>query len=158
VIAKSANGSPKETVYTREEAKRSLDHILEHWCTHGFGVWAVSEKEKNALLGRCGLNMIAETSEVEVDFVIARNCWGRGYAAEAAKAALAYGFEILNLDRIIALAKPENTASRRVIEKVGMRYKENAQYWDITCALFDITKAEYIRMPASQVKLLHNLS
>jgi RimJ/RimL family protein N-acetyltransferase len=133
---------PKGTGYTREESKRSLDSILEHWGKHGFGIWAITDKERKALLGRCGLNLIAETSEVEVDFVLARDHWGKGYATEAAKAALAYGFEVLKLDRIIALAKPENTASRRVIEKIGMQYIRNAKYWDITCAYYHILKTE----------------
>jgi ribosomal-protein-alanine N-acetyltransferase len=137
---------PKGDGYTREEAKRSLDAIVKHWDKHGFGIWAVTNKEKKVLLGRCGLNLIAETSEVEVDFVIARNCLGRGYATEAAKASLAYGFGILKLDRIIALAKPQNIASRRVIEKIGMQYIKSAEYWGITCAHYDISKAKYIRM------------
>lgn len=137
---------PKGDGYTRKETRKSLDHILEHWNRLGFGIWAVVDNEKDVLLGRCGLNMITETSEVEVDFVLARDCWGRGYATEAAKAALEYGFEILKLDRIIALAKPENIASRRVIEKIGMRYIKNAEYWGITCAYYDISKGEYARM------------
>jgi len=139
---------PKGDGYTREEAERSLDDILEHWDKHGFGIWAIIDKEKRVILGRCGLNLIAETSEVEVDFVLARNYWGRGYATEAAKAALAYGFDSLQLDRIIALTKPENIASRRVIEKIGMRYVKNAEYWGITCAYYDISKAEHTRMHA----------
>ena len=139
---------PKGDGYTREEARRSLDYILEHWDKHGFGIWAIIDKKKRVLLGRCGLNLIAETSEVEVDFVLARNYWGRGYATEAAKAALAYGFDSLQLDRIIALTKPENIASRRVIEKIGMRYVKNAKYWRIICAYYDISKAEHTSMHA----------
>jgi RimJ/RimL family protein N-acetyltransferase len=77
-----------------------------------------------------------------VDFVVARDYWGRGYATEAAKAAIAYGFSSPDLDRIIALAKPENFASLKVIEKVGMHYLRNAQYWGITCAYYNISKAE----------------
>jgi ribosomal-protein-alanine N-acetyltransferase len=134
---------PKGDGYTREEAKRSLDSILEHWDKHGFGIWAITDRERKVLLGRCGLNLIAETSEIEVDFVLARDSWGRGYATEAAKAALAYGFGTLMLDKIIALAKPENIASRRVIEKIGMRYTKRAEYWGITCAYYDISRAEY---------------
>lgn len=134
---------PKGTGYTREEAEKSLNSILTHWDKHGFGIWAVTDRAKEVLLGRCGLNLITETSEVEVDFVLARDFWGRGYATEAAKAVLAYGFEILKLDRIIALSKPENTASRRVIEKVGMRYLGNAEYWGITCAYYAISKTEF---------------
>ena len=134
---------PKGTGYTHEEAKRSLDSILEHWSKHGFGIWAVTDKEKKALIGRCGLNLIIDTSETEVDFVLARDYWGRGYATEAAKAALSYGFGVLKLGRIIALAKPEHTASRRVIEKVGMHYIRNAGYWNITCAYYEIAKTDY---------------
>jgi len=139
---------PKGDGYTREEAERSLRNILEHWDRYGFGIWAVVNKKKEILLGRCGLNWITETSEVEVDFVLAKNHWGRGYATEAAKAALTYGFEVLKLDRIIALTKPENTASRRVIEKIGMRYTKNAEYWGVTCAYYEISKTEHARMPA----------
>ncbi len=139
---------PKGDGYTREETKRSLKSILEHWDKYDFGIWAVVNKKKDVLLGRCGLNWIAETSEVEVDFVLAKNHWGRGYATEAAKAALTYGFEVLKLDRIIALAKPENTSSRRVIEKIGMRYTKNAEYWGITCAYYEISKTEHTRMLA----------
>lgn len=137
---------PKGEGYTREEAKKSLDNILDHWTKHGFGIWAITDKDNRFLLGRCGLNLIAETLEIEVDFVLARNYWGHGYATEAARAALAYGFDVLKLDRIIALAKPDNIASRRVIEKIGMRYVKNAEYWGIICAYYEISKMEYSSM------------
>lgn len=128
---------PNGKGYMPKEAKKSLDNILGHWSKHGFGIWAITNREKT-LLGRCGLNLIAETSEVEVDFVVARDNWGKGYATEAAKTTLAYGFEIMKLDRIIALAKPDNSASRRVIEKIGMRYIRDAQYWGIICSYYEI--------------------
>jgi ribosomal-protein-alanine N-acetyltransferase len=137
---------PKGTGYTCEESKRSLDIIINHWDKHGFGIWAITEKQMNALIGRCGLNLITETSEVEVDFVVAPKYWRRGFATEAARAAIVYGFATLDLDRIIALAKPENIASRKVIEKIGMHFMKNAQYWGITCAYYDISKEEYNRM------------
>ena len=129
--------------YTSEQAARSLSSILEHWERHGFGIWGVTLKEDGILLGRCGLNLIAETSEVEVDFAVASNFWRRGFATEAAKAALIYGFQILNLERIIALSKPENLASRRVMEKAGMRYVKDAQYWGIICSYYEISRTEH---------------
>jgi ribosomal-protein-alanine N-acetyltransferase len=132
---------PKGTGHTREESKKSLDSIMNHWNKHGFGIWAMTDKQTNTLLGRCGLNLITETSEVEVDFVVAPKNWGRGFATEAAKAALEYGFTVLGLKRIIALAKPDNIASRRVIEKIGMHFVKNAQYWGITCAYYELSKA-----------------
>jgi len=132
---------PNGKGYTREQAKKSLDSILAHWAKHGFGIWAVTDKHSGFLLGRCGLNLITETSEVEVDFIIARNHWRHGYATEAAHAALTYGFNVLKLNRIIALAKPDNIASRKVIEKIGMHYVKDAEYWGITCAYYETKKS-----------------
>lgn len=129
--------------YTGEQAAKSLSTILEHWKKHGFGIWAVTLKEDGLLLGRCGLNLIAETSEVEVDFAVASNFWRRGFATEAAKAALVYGFQVMNLGRIIALSKPENIASRRVMEKAGMRYVKDAQYWGIICSCYEILRTDH---------------
>jgi len=131
---------PNGKGYTREQAKKSLDAISNHWNTHSYGIWAVTDKQSGVLLGRCGLNFIAETLEVEVDFIIVRNHWRHGYATEAAQAALAYGFNILKLDKIIALTKPDNIASRRVIEKIGMQHLKDAEYWGITCAYYQIAK------------------
>lgn len=134
---------PKGVGYTNKEAKKSLDNIISHWKKYGFGLWAITKKEKPVLIGRCGLNYILETSEVEIDFVLARRYWKKGYATEAAKAALHYGFKILSLDRIIALTKPENSASLRVIKKIGMQYIKNSKYWNIVCAKYEIFKTEY---------------
>jgi ribosomal-protein-alanine N-acetyltransferase len=139
---------PKGDGYTREEARRSLDAILKHWNQWGFGIWALVGREDPVLRGRCGFNRILETSEIEVDFVLARNYWRKGYATEAAEAVLAYGFNSLNFDRIIALAKPDNVASRRVIEKIGLRYQHDAEYWGITCAYFTLSRAAYTQRSA----------
>jgi ribosomal-protein-alanine N-acetyltransferase len=137
---------PKGDGYTHEESKKSLIAILKHWGKHGFGIWGIVDKANGALIGRCGLNKIDETSEVEVDFVLTPNSWGKGYATEAAKAALEYGFQRLKLQNIIALAKPDNTASRRVIEKIGMQFKRYAEYWGITCAYYTISKPQYAKI------------
>ena len=134
---------PKGEGYNREESEKSLENILEHWAKHGFGIWAVFRKEDNCFLGRCGLNNIAETSEIEVDFVITPEYWGCGYATEAAKAALLYGFKDLGFEKIIALAKPENIASKKVMMKNGMRYQRTAEYWGINCDIFEITTTEF---------------
>ena len=138
---------PKGDGYTPEESEKSLKAILKHWAEHGFGIWAIIDKANGVLIGRCGLNLINKTSEVEVDFVVTPNSWGNGYATEAARTALACGFQNLKLQNIIALAKPENTASRRVIEKIGMQFIRNAEYWGITCACYSISKTQHTNMP-----------
>jgi len=108
---------------TREEAKEELE-----WHMHGhpkypeLGLWATIHKETGKFIGRCGLLSwdIEGVHEVEVAYTIAQEYWGRGLASEAAQGILKYGFEQLNLARLICLIEPENIASQRVAEKIGM--------------------------------------
>jgi RimJ/RimL family protein N-acetyltransferase len=102
-----------------------LDRIEEHFARHGFGLWAVEERESGGLAGFVGLSVPAFeapfTPCVEVGWRLARSFWGRGYATEAARAALRFGFEELGLDEIVSFTVPHNHRSRRVMERLGMR-------------------------------------
>jgi RimJ/RimL family protein N-acetyltransferase len=102
-----------------------LERIEVHWAEHGFGLWAVQELEGSGKpLGFCGLAIPSFLPEVlpavEVGWRLRRDAWGRGYAAEAAQAALAWGWEDLGLEQVIAIVDPRNDASLRVAEKLGM--------------------------------------
>ena len=63
---------PKGDGFSRKETEKSLNSIREHWNRHNFGIWAILHKRKKILIGRCGLNLIDETSEVEIDFLLAK--------------------------------------------------------------------------------------
>ena len=128
---------------TREQTETTLNFIIGHWQQHGFGWWAVNLKTGRELIGWCGLKLVDSTGEVEVLYLFARRHWGQGYATEAGAASLRYGFEALKLDRIIALAVPENAASRRVMEKMGMRYGKTAEYYNLELACYSITRAAF---------------
>jgi [ribosomal protein S5]-alanine N-acetyltransferase len=84
-------------------------------------LWAACEKTTGDVIGNCGLLATPEAGGVELVYHIGRPYWGRGYATEAARACLAYGQGPLHLPRIVALVYPENRASIRVLEKIGMR-------------------------------------
>ena len=111
---------------SREEAREELE-----WHMHGhprhpeLGLWATIHKATDRFIGRCGLLpwAIDGVDEVEVAYTIAREYWGQGLGTEAAQAILQYGFEKLNLSRMICLIDPENTASQRVAEKMGMIFE-----------------------------------
>ena len=120
---------PNPDPITRERAKKMITRILSHWEEHGYGLWAVTLAETGQLLGRCGIQYIPETDEVEVDFILDREFWGRGYATEAGKASLKYGFDNLDVDEIIGLVHPENIASQRALQKIGMQYIETKEYF-----------------------------
>jgi len=95
-----------------------------HWRDHGFGRWVVEIPDQARFIGVVGLAMIPYeahfTPAVEVAWRLVRTHWGCGYAAEAARAALDYGFDKLGLAEIIAVTVPANLRSRRVMERLGM--------------------------------------
>jgi ribosomal-protein-alanine N-acetyltransferase len=103
-----------------EEVGIVLHKQLAHWDQHGFGRWALIDKNSGALVGWCGLFYLENTNEVEIAYGLAREYWGKGLASEAARAAMKYGFEVLRFPRIVAVAWPENVASLRVMEKLRM--------------------------------------
>jgi ribosomal-protein-alanine N-acetyltransferase len=90
------------------------------------GLWATVYKGSGKFIGRCGLLPwdIEGQPQVEVAYTIARDYWGQGLATEAAQAILKYGFEKLNLARLVSLIEPENIASQRVAEKIGMSFEK----------------------------------
>ncbi len=97
-----------------------------HWATHGFGQWVLELPGIASFIGVVGLNTISYpahfTPAVEVAWRLARAYWGRGYATEAARAALDYGFAQLGLREIVATTVPPNQRSRQVMERLGMSH------------------------------------
>ena len=123
---------------TREKTKNTIDAILRHWNEHGFGIWAVDHKADQKLIGWCGLQMLEKTPEIEVAYLLAQAYWNQGLATEAARAAIEYGFRELKLPRIVAIARPENTGSYRVMEKVGMKYERDAHFYNVDVVYYAI--------------------
>ncbi|MDQ7780595.1 MAG: GNAT family N-acetyltransferase [Planctomycetota bacterium] len=120
---------PNPNPPARDAVERFVVDQLRRWWQDGFGWWAVTPRSRRALIGWNGLQFLPETNEVEVGFLLSREFWGRGLALEGALAGLKYGFDTLGLESIIALVHPENRASRRVIEKLGMSFVDRARYF-----------------------------
>jgi len=100
---------------------------------------AITLRENNQLIGNCGIRMNQSYAQIaEMGYELDRRFWGQGYATEAASAMLSFGFEQLHLHRIWAYCIAENTASARVLEKIGMQYEGRqresewmkGQWWD----------------------------
>lgn len=109
---------------TRNESDGFVDRIEAHFEAHGYGLWAVEVPSVTPFAGFVGLSNARFdapfTPAVEVGWRLARACWGRGYATEAARAALDFGFRWARLDEIVSFTAVTNARSRRVMEKVGM--------------------------------------
>ena len=105
-----------------EGVLRRLLHDEAHWDEHGFGPWALIERESGSLVGRGGLEWtrLDQGRAVELPWAIASMHWNRGFATEAGGAALEWA-RTLELQEVVALIRPGNDASRRVAERIGLR-------------------------------------
>ncbi|MDQ3021488.1 MAG: GNAT family N-acetyltransferase [Bacteroidota bacterium] len=126
-------------IINREQVQKSIkawkNKLYLHW---GFGIWALIENVSENLIGHCGFNILKENSEVEIAYLLAKDYWGKGYATEISSATLDYGFNNLNMKRIVALAYPENTASINVITKIGMKSEGVKELFGIKFLYFSI--------------------
>ena len=115
-----------------ERTRGSIERFMSHERQHGFALFAVDLKETGELIGDCGLYLVeGRGPEVEVAYHFGRAWWNQGYATEAARACLDFGFRECGLSEIIAICFPEHAASRRVMEKAGMRYAGPARYYEL---------------------------
>jgi RimJ/RimL family protein N-acetyltransferase len=133
----------KGKAQSRKQVKEVILDISNHWRQHGFGRWGIVHKEDRTLIGLCGLSYLDDTLEVEVGYTLAQAYWRQGFASEVASASLRYGFEVVKLDRIVAVAYPENTASRRVMEKLGMRFVKTTRFFSCDLVYYEISNNEY---------------
>jgi RimJ/RimL family protein N-acetyltransferase len=112
-------------VWTASESDAAIQRIEAHFDEHGFGFWAVEVPGVAPFIGFVGLAVprfqAHFTPCVEVGWRLAAEHWGQGYATEAARAALRFGFDSLKLDEIVSYTVPENRRSRRVMERLGMQ-------------------------------------
>jgi RimJ/RimL family protein N-acetyltransferase len=110
-------------VRTVEDARRYiLTGPMDSYERHGFGLWLVELKESETPIGICGLLKRDTLSDVDIGFAFLPRHRSRGYAFESAAAVMDYGRKILGLRRIVAITDDDNTASHRVLAKIGMSF------------------------------------
>ena len=125
----------------RDVAQKALTSVIDHWRRHGFGRWAAEDKQTRQFVGFGGLRSLFGMPEVV--YHLATAYWGKGLATELGQASLRYGFEEHHFEKIVAIAKPENAASIRVMEKLGMHYEMNTSYYDIDVVQYALGREEY---------------
>lgn len=123
------------TTRTRAQAQASIEAFQRDWDEKGYGLWAVELREGGRFIGFTGLSEPTFLPEVmpavEIGWRFARQSWGKGYASEAAQAALEYGLEDVGLSQIVSIYQAENYASERIVQKLGMVF--DRETIDPTC-------------------------
>jgi ribosomal-protein-alanine N-acetyltransferase len=112
--------------HSLERTAERIRQYTAHLDKYGYAKNVVIEKSTGLLIGDAGLSFAEDIGEVDVGYKFAPSHWGKGYATEAAQAWVRYGFDQLDLGKIVAIVHPQNDRSKRVIEKLQFsfsRYK-----------------------------------
>lgn len=128
---------------TRAECWRQIALFLGHWQLRGFGLWAAEEKASGRLLGRIGLWQPEGWPGLEVAWLLDRAVWGRGFASEGGRAALACAFGTLGADAVYSVIHPNNQASIRVAEKIGERLLRRDKVDGTAVVIYAIDRRTY---------------
>jgi len=131
------------TLQNPEAIEKRLRFYMECCAKYGFGMCALVWKETGEMFGWSGLQPLDGTTEIEVGYGMIKEFWGKGIGCECAKAWLDFGFNEKKLNRIVAVASPENTGSWRIMEKCGMRYKKTETHYGMECVVYAISKDEF---------------
>ncbi|CAA7614488.1 GNAT family N-acetyltransferase [Magnetospirillum sp. SS-4] len=135
VVMEHMNG-PK----TPDVARISVERKAAKWQSQGYGFWCVEDKASGTAIGHCGLDFLDPLGEVECGYLLDRPFWGRGLATEMVRATLEWGFSQKNFETIIAIARPENIASMRVMENAGMTRRGEVIVWERTFFRYAINR------------------
>lgn len=116
-----------------ERVQRLIQRQIDHWQEFGYGWWAVELVPNHELIGWSGLQYLPETDEIEIGYLLGKPFWGKGLATESAYAGMEFGIKNLGIDVIIGIVHPENFASQRVLEKIGLQFQEETNYFGMDC-------------------------
>jgi RimJ/RimL family protein N-acetyltransferase len=127
---------------TQEQWAAFLRKDIAHWEVHDFGAWHAFERSTDQLVGRIGshVTLVEGVLEVELAWAVHPDHWGQGYAAELAAPARDLVFS-RGIRSVVAFTLPDNTASRRVMEKLGMTYERDIVHADLPHVLYRSARA-----------------
>ena len=136
------NGQP----LSRSESWRNIAMMLGHWQLRGYGMWAVEEHSSGVMIGRIGCWQPEGWPGFEIGWTLRRAYWGRGFATEAARAAMNHAFGELKQSHVISLIRPENAASRRVAEKLGEKLEGTTEIFGGEAVVYEISREDWQAM------------
>lgn len=130
-------------VPTLQESWRGVAGMIGHWAMRGYGQWAIVERASGQFIGRAGIINPVDWPGPEVGYLLGKAWWGHGYATEAARAAMDWGFEQVGFPELISLIFPENIRSIAVATRLGESLRGDTDLWGNTVRVYGITRAEW---------------
>jgi RimJ/RimL family protein N-acetyltransferase len=127
-----------------QDCWRAIAGWIGHWVLRGYGLWAVEERTSGEFIGRVGIINPADWPGPEVGYTLGKRWWGRGYATEAAQAAMDWGFGEVGFGELISLIDPENAASIRVAERLGESHRGETDLWGHRVLIYGISREAWM--------------
>lgn len=138
-----------DNVISREETSSVIEKSFEYFRTKDFGLWAVVPLDEDRIIGFCGFWFFHEPPQLELLYGIITDHWGKGFATEAARAMLRLGFEEFGFQEVVASTDAPNTASVRVMEKLGMNFLKRQDSEGLDTIFYSIRREDF-SVPNSQ--------
>jgi ribosomal-protein-alanine N-acetyltransferase len=129
-----------------EALAKRIQFYIDCYEKFGFGSSVMIWKETGEQIGSAGLQPLEDTGEIEVGYNMKKAFWGRGIGTEAARGWLDHGFGPGGLERIVAIAIPENRASINIMEKLGMTYEKTEDHYGSQCAFYAVSREKYLAL------------
>ena len=133
---------PTPDLPERDRVGKLIERQIKHWEDYGYGWWAVESLADNQLLGWSVLQYLPETDEIEIGYLLGKPYWGVGLATESAQAGINFGFGSLGLKEIVGIVHPKNFFSQRVLDKIGLEFVREAEYFGMACYLYKTNSPE----------------
>lgn len=127
-----------------EDTRAAIARVQERWARLGFSWWAIIELSTRNVIGAACLQHVANdpNAELEIGWRLTKSANGKGYATEAGKAAATYAFDVVGAGHIVSVADQRNVASHRVMERVGMQFRNIETHYDKQCATYMMHRSD----------------
>lgn len=134
-------------VQSIEQSREVIEIIRAQYVSNGIGRWAVIEKDSGAFVGWSGIKLMTISvngycNYYDLGYRFIKQFWGKGYATETALASVRYAWDVLKAEELYGMADTANSASRNVLEKVGMRFSATFEYDGVEHAWYKLLKNE----------------
>ncbi len=146
VVMRYISGKPD----TPEGTRQMIERVQLRWAELGYSWWGFIVRETGDFIGTGCIQHLDRKPEnpLETGWRLRQDAWGQGYASEAARHMVGWAFQTLSAPLVCAVCQPENRASSNVMERLGMNYTGTGRWYEMDCARYDLTAAEWAASPA----------
>ena len=135
---------------TPADTQSMIDRVKARWKEYGFSWWSFFDKDSGQLIGAGCIQHLGRdpANPLETGWRLRRDCWGKGYASEAAEAMAAFAFDTLQAPLLCAVCHPDNKGSSHVMKKLGMQLKGIEHWYDMDTEVYTMTQADWLTRKA----------